>query len=132
MSSERTALSSAISRNDAKFSLSGTVSSFCEIYRTGKTARSVFLIEMRGTKPAHNRLNLRGNRLPPPLHVRIGEPHRCAVLEGDDLLEGLAEIKLEIVPFGPAEMGHAQRIRHLEQGVIAAGDGLLLVDIDRG
>jgi len=65
------------------------------------------------------------------LDLRIGEPHLAALLEGHDLLERFGEIELEIVPFGPAQMGRAQHVGHGEEGVVAVGDRLLLVDIDR-
>ena len=63
---------------------------------------------------------------------RIPEPQRQALLVGDDLLERLAEIELEIRPFGPAEMGHAQHVRHRQERMVAADDRLLLVDVDGG
>src|SRR5262245_4882558 len=65
------------------------------------------------------------------LDLRVGEAQRLALLERHDLLEGLAEIEFEIVPPGPAEMRCAQRVRHLQKRVVAAGDRLLLVDVDR-
>ena len=49
-----------------------------------------------------------------------------------DLLEALAEIELEVVPLGPAEMRRAQHVVHLQERVVAAGDRLLLVDVHRG
>src|SRR5262245_21203675 len=66
------------------------------------------------------------------LHVGIGQPQWQAALIGDDLLERLAEVELEVVPFRPAEMGRAQHVRHRQQRVVAVDDRLLLVDVDRG
>src|SRR5262245_22707718 len=65
-------------------------------------------------------------------HGRVCQPQRHSALVCDDLLERLAEIELEIVPFGPAEMGRAQDVGHRQERMISAGDRLLLVDIDRG
>jgi hypothetical protein len=48
----------------------------------------------------------------PRFHLGIRQPQRLALFVGDDLAEGLAKIEVEILPFGPAEMGHAERIRH--------------------
>src|SRR3982074_3170292 len=47
-------------------------------------------------------------------------------------LERLAEIELEVIPLGPAEMRRAENVRHRQERMIAAGDRLLLVDVDRG
>src|SRR5262249_47770629 len=74
----------------------------------------------------------KGRKSAPRLHVRVRKPQLLAFLVGDDLLEGLAEIEIEIVPFGPTEMRHAQRVGHFQQGVIAAGDRFVLVNVDSG
>src|SRR5579872_4625725 len=64
-------------------------------------------------------------------HLGVREAQLCTFLVGCDLLERLGKIELEIVPFGPAEMRQAERVRHGEQWVIAADDWLFLIDIDR-
>src|SRR6185369_14966353 len=71
-------------------------------------------------------------RLRPRLHRRVAEAERLALLEPGDLLEALAEIKLEVVPLRPAEMRRAQHVVHLQERMTAAGDRLLLIDVDRG
>ena len=65
------------------------------------------------------------------LHLRVGEAERLAGGEGDDLFEAFPEVEFERLPIGPAEMRHAQNIRHLEERVVSANDRLVLVDIDR-
>ena len=65
------------------------------------------------------------------LHVRVGQPQRFAFRKRDDLLECLAEIQLEIIPFRPAKMRRADHVRHRKERVIAAGDRLVLINIDR-
>src|SRR5687767_1914956 len=71
-------------------------------------------------------------RLRPRFDRRVAQPQRLALLELDDLLEALAEIELEIVPFRPAEMRRAQHVRHFQERMVAVDDRLLLIDIDRG
>src|SRR5262249_62329529 len=66
------------------------------------------------------------------LHLGIPEPHRKALLIRDDLLERLAEIKLEVRPFGPAEMGRAEDVRHGQERMVRVGDRLVFVNIDGG
>src|SRR5437016_4820496 len=66
------------------------------------------------------------------LHVRIAQPHRKALLIGDDLLERLTEIQLEVRPFGPAEMGRAENVRHEKEWMISVDDRLLFVNVDGG
>jgi hypothetical protein len=67
--------------------------------------------------------NLHRNRVPKEIrrhghrstsrsHVGISEPQREASLVGDDLLERLAKIQLEVRPFRPTEMGRAENVRH--------------------
>ena len=63
--------------------------------------------------------------------VGLPSRERLALLELDDLLEALAEIELEVVPFRPAEMRRAQHVVHLQKRMVAAGDRLLLVDVHR-
>src|SRR4249920_389013 len=64
--------------------------------------------------------------------IRIGHSQRQAALIGNDLLERLAEIKLEIVPFRPSEVRRAQDVGHRQERMIAVHDRLLLVDVDGG
>lgn len=66
------------------------------------------------------------------LHPGISEPHRKAVLICDDLLERLAEIQLEVRPFGPAEMGRAEDVRHGQERMICVGDRLVFVNVNGG
>src|SRR4051812_3629289 len=69
-----------------------------------------------------------GRSLPrPPGNRRVGEAQLASLGEGDDLLEAFAEIQLERLPFGPAQMRRAEDVRHLQQRMVAAGDRLLLV-----
>src|SRR5262245_46533026 len=66
------------------------------------------------------------------LHLGISEPHRKTLLIRDDLLERLAEIELEVRPFGPAEMGRAEDVRHGQKWMIRVGDRLVFVNVDGG
>ena len=53
------------------------------------------------------------------------------MLESDDLLIGLAEIELEIVPFGPGTVRRAQHVGQGEKRMIGRYR-LLLIDVDGG
>src|SRR5689334_2571452 len=66
----------------------------------------------------------------PHSHVRIGEPQRKPLFIGDDLLERLAEIEFEIVPFRPAEMRRAENVGHRQERMLA--DRLVFVHVDGG
>src|SRR5215472_15444715 len=74
----------------------------------------------------------KGKKSLPRPHVRVREPQRLAFLIGDDLLEGLAKIEIEIVPFGPTEMRNAERVRHFQQGVITPEDRFLFINVNGG
>src|SRR5262249_49258011 len=66
----------------------------------------------------------------PQAYLRIGEPQRKPLFIGDDLLERLAEIELEIFPFRPAEMRRAENVGHRQEWML--DDRLVLVHIDGG
>src|SRR5262245_11266155 len=63
-------------------------------------------------------------------HLWVRKSYRKALLIGDDLLERLPEIQVEVGPFGPAQMGRAEHVRHRQERMISVGDRLLLVDVD--
>jgi len=66
------------------------------------------------------------------LQLGISEPHGKTLLIRDDLLECLAEIQLEVRPFGPAEMGRAEDVRHGQERMIRVGDRLVFVNVNGG
>ena len=68
----------------------------------------------------------------PHAHVRISQPQWQALLIGHDLLERLAKIELEIVPFRPSEVRRAEDVGHRQERMVAVHDRLLLVDVDGG
>src|SRR5262249_54874254 len=75
---------------------------------SGRRGRVSFLMAVPGPSPG----TAMTRPLSPRLHLWIGKPQLLALLISDDLLEGFAEIEIEIVPFGPSEMRHAERVRH--------------------
>jgi hypothetical protein len=54
------------------------------------------------------------------------------LLIGHDLLERLAKIELEVVPFRPSEVRRAEDVGHRQERMVAVQDRLLLVDVDGG
>src|SRR5437762_9428591 len=80
--------------------------------------------------PRRNLYDVR-NSAPARKHVGVHDVDRLAALVGENLVEDVGELQLPLVERDIAEMRRADDVVHGEERMLAIGDRLVLVDIDR-